>query len=53
MQGESFRELASGKDVKNWRNAIYYHYYEYPAGHRVKRHYGIRTDRYKLIHLII
>ena len=50
MQGESFRGLASGKYVKNWRNAIYYHYYEYPAEHRVKRHYGIRTERYKLIH---
>ena len=50
MQGESFRGLASGKDVKNWREAIYYHYYEYPAVHRVKRHYGIRTERYKLIH---
>ncbi len=50
MQGESFRGLAAGKDVKNWRKAIYYHYYEYPAEHRVKRHYGIRTERYKLIH---
>ena len=50
MQGESFRGLASGKGVKNWRDAIYYHYYEYPAEHHVKRHYGIRTERYKLIH---
>ena len=33
-----------------WRDAIYYHYYEYPAQHSVKRHYGVRTDRYKLIH---
>ena len=30
---------------------MYYHYYEYPHGwHFVKRHYGVRTDRYKLIH---
>ena len=36
--------------IKNWRDAIYYHYYEYPAEHDVRRHYGIRTDRYKLIH---
>ena len=28
----------------------YYHFYEYPAEHSVKRHYGIRTGRYKLIH---
>lgn len=33
-----------------WRDAIYYHYYEFPAEHMVKRHYGVRTERYKLIH---
>ena len=33
-----------------WRDAIYYHYYEYPGVHAVKRHYGVRTERYKLIH---
>lgn len=49
MQGESFRELVSGKD-SDWRDAIYYTYYEYPSVHMVKRHYGIRTERYKLIH---
>lgn len=32
------------------RDALYYHYYEFPNEHMVKRHYGIRTDRYKLIH---
>lgn len=49
IQGESFRDLVSGKDSE-WRDAIYYTYYEYPSIHMVKRHYGIRTDRYKLIH---
>jgi arylsulfatase A-like enzyme len=49
MQGESFRNLMNGKSMK-WRNAIYYHYYEYPAEHAVKRHFGVRTERYKLIH---
>ena len=29
---------------------MYYHYYEYPAEHAVRRHYGVRTERYKLIH---
>jgi len=29
---------------------MYYHYYEYPGWHAVKRHYGLRTKRYKLIH---
>ncbi len=49
MQGESFRQLVSGKTDK-WREAAYYTYYEYPAEHSVKRHYGIATERYKLIH---
>ncbi len=49
MQGKSMRKLMSGTTSK-WRDAIYYTYYEYPSIHMVKRHYGIRTDRYKLIH---
>ena len=49
IQGESFRKLVSG-EASEWRDAIYYTYYEYPAEHKVKRHYGVRTDRYKLIH---
>ena len=49
MQGESLRNLAAGK-VSEWRDAIYYTYYEYPSIHMVKRHYGIATERYKLIH---
>jgi len=50
MQGESFRGILRGKTPKNWRKSMYYHYYEYPAVHMVKRHYGVRTKRYKLIH---
>ena len=49
IQGESFRKIASGKKSE-WRDAVYYTFYEYPAEHAVKRHHGIRTDRYKLIH---
>jgi len=49
MQGESFRKLVSGESDK-WRDAVYYTYYEYPAEHSVKRHNGVATDRYKLIH---
>ncbi|MBN2175200.1 MAG: sulfatase [Bacteroidales bacterium] len=49
MQGESLIPLFRGKSPQ-WRDALYYHYYEYPGIHAVKRHYGIRTDRYKLIH---
>ena len=51
MQGKSLRPLlSSSENNKTFRNAIYYHYYDFPAFHMVKRHYGIRTDRYKLIH---
>ena len=50
MQGVSLVPLLQGKPQKHWRNSIYYHYHEYPAEHAVKRHYGIRTQRYKLIH---
>lgn len=49
MQGESFRKLVNGQSSK-WRDAIYYQYFEYPGAHMVKRHYGVRTNRYKLIH---
>ncbi|MBN2594248.1 MAG: sulfatase, partial [Sedimentisphaerales bacterium] len=50
MQGESLRRILQGKTPEDWRKSMYYHYYEYPAVHSVKRHYGIRTERYKLIH---
>ncbi len=49
MQGVSIKPLLKGEQ-KEWRDAIYYHYYEFPNEHAVKRHYGVRTDRYKLIH---
>ena len=42
--------LLRGEKVENWRKSLYYHFYEYPAEHSVKRHYGVRTERYKLIH---
>ena len=50
IQGRSFLPLLQGKNVDNWRTSLYYHFYEYPSEHAVKRHYGIRTERYKLIH---
>jgi len=49
MQGKSLIPILKGVDSE-WRDALYYHYYEYPAVHMVKRHYGIKTERYKLIH---
>ncbi|MFZ5515601.1 MAG: sulfatase [Candidatus Zhuqueibacterota bacterium] len=50
MQGRSLRRVLTGKTPSDWRQSIYYHYYEYPAWHMVKRHYGVRTHEFKLIH---
>ncbi len=52
FQGKSLRPVLNGKVQfpDDWRKAAYYHYYEYPAEHSVKRHYGIRTSDFKLIH---
>lgn len=51
MQGRSLRPLMAETPTTEWRDAIYYRYYEFPHGwHKVRPHYGVRTDRYKLIH---
>jgi len=50
MQGRSLVPILIGRKPANWRKEHYYHYYEYPAVHSVKRHYGICTERYKLVH---
>lgn len=50
IQGRSMRKLLKGQSIGDWRSSMYYHYYEYPAWHMVKKHYGIRTQRYKLMH---
>jgi arylsulfatase A-like enzyme len=49
-QGESLLPLMEGRSPGGWRESVYYHYYEFPAVHMVARHYGVRTERYKLIH---
>ena len=50
IQGRSLLPLLRGQQPKDWRQSLYYHYYEYPAEHSVCRHYGIRTGRYSLMH---
>lgn len=50
IQGHSLLPLLRGEHPADWRRALYYHFYEYPAEHMVKRHYGVRTERWKLIH---
>lgn len=50
IQGVSLLPLLKGQKIKDRRKSLYYHFYEYPAEHSVCRHYGIRTDRYSLMH---
>ncbi|MBM3178130.1 MAG: sulfatase [Bacteroidetes bacterium] len=50
MQGQSMVPVLIGETKKWKRDAVYYHYYEYPAEHMVNRHYAIVTRDYKLIH---
>ena len=51
MQGESFRKNLIGQTPANWRKSMYYRYWMNNDGdHNVPAHYGIRTERYKLIY---
>ncbi len=50
MQGRSLVPLLRGNTPADWRRSFYYQYYEYPGAHSVRKHYGVVTDRYKLVH---
>ena len=50
VQGRSLRPLMKRREQAGWDEPLYYHYYEYPGPHKVRPHYGVRTDRYKLIY---
>ncbi|MCA8969727.1 MAG: sulfatase [Planctomycetes bacterium] len=50
MQGKSLVPILEGHPPSDWRDAIYYHYHGFPDVHRVARHNGVRTDRFKLMH---
>jgi hypothetical protein len=50
MQGQSLVSVMKGNTPGDWRKSFYYHYYEFPGAHSVRRHYGVRTDRYKLMY---
>jgi len=49
MQGLSLRPLLEGDKPDDWRQSLYYRYYEYPFTHEVQPHSGVSTKRYKLI----
>ncbi|MDR3197523.1 MAG: sulfatase [Planctomycetaceae bacterium] len=50
IQGRSLVPVLKGQTPTDWRKSFYYHYYEYPAVHMVKRHEGVYDGRFKLIH---
>jgi arylsulfatase A-like enzyme len=49
MQGRSMVPLLRGEKPSDWRSSFYYHYYEAEGPHAVAEHYGVATERYKLI----
>jgi arylsulfatase A-like enzyme len=50
MHGRSLRPVLMSQTPADWRKSFYYHYYEFPGPHNVRRHYGVVTDRFKLFH---
>lgn len=51
MQGRSLRPVLEGKTPDDWQTSMYYRYWEHlSVEHRVGAHYGVRTERYKLIY---
>ncbi|MFO7823229.1 MAG: sulfatase [Cyclobacterium sp.] len=50
MQGRSLLPLMMGNTPDNWRDYLYYHYYEFPGVHSVQKHEGVTGERYKLMH---
>ena len=57
MHGRSLVPIFKGETPTDWRTSFYYHYYEGPpvqmGGHKVARHYGVRTARHKLVRYYI
>lgn len=50
MQGQSLVPVMKGNTPSDWRKSHYYHYYEWPGAHMVRRHYAVVDGRYKLVH---
>jgi arylsulfatase A-like enzyme len=53
IQGRSLRPILEGSGgaaPADWRQSVYYHYYEFPQPHHVHPHLGIRTGDYKLMY---
>jgi arylsulfatase A-like enzyme len=50
IQGRSFLPILRGEQPADWRKSMYYRYYHYPMHHQVQPHYGVRTEKHKLIY---
>lgn len=50
VQGRSLLPVLEGHTPQDWRKSMYYRYYHYPGDHQVQPHYGVRTERHKLIY---
>lgn len=48
-QGASLVPLLEGREPRDWRSSLYYRYYEWPEPHHVEPHFGVRTQRAKLM----
>lgn len=49
MDGRSIRDVLRGETTGEWRDSVYYRYWMHKAHHDVPAHYGLRTERYKLV----
>jgi arylsulfatase A-like enzyme len=51
MQGRTCRAVLRGETPSDWRTSMYYRYFMHnDPDHRVCAHYGVRTERYKLVY---
>lgn len=49
MDGESLRPILNGTTPENWRTDMYYRYWMHRGNFNIAGHYGIRSERFKLI----
>lgn len=49
MHGCSLLPLLKGEKPQSWRKTLYYHFYEYPGEHAVRRHEGVRDAEWKFM----
>ena len=50
MQGRSLVPLLAGEAPADWRRSLYYRYWMHGAHFDVAAHYGVRTERHKLVY---